>query len=111
MFAQYLFNLLSNLLSSRRLSGHAEHHGACEDAYTARLGPLRLEVNRCFVLDHDDASVSARMPTPWGKLEVGYRVCLGEEQIRQPGFYADLQKPWQRAVHGRSEDLDRDFPF
>jgi hypothetical protein len=25
MFAQYLFNLLSNLLSSRRLSGHADH--------------------------------------------------------------------------------------
>jgi hypothetical protein len=51
------------------------------------------------------------MPTLWGKLEVGYRVCLGEEQIREPGFYADLQKPWQRAVHGRSEALDRDFPF
>ncbi|MCL4267263.1 MAG: hypothetical protein KJ069_29060 [Anaerolineae bacterium] len=110
MFTQHVFNrstwlmagLVSHLIFSRWARGYEEHHGACEDAYTARIGPLHLEVNQCFVLDHQDASVCLQIPTPlrqaqslhrasrggwqWGKWRLGYMVCLGEEQIRQPGF-------------------------
>ncbi|MCA9960890.1 MAG: hypothetical protein KC443_17740, partial [Anaerolineales bacterium] len=89
MFRQYLFNWISRLIFRR---GYEEHHGQCEDAYAARLGPLHLEINRCFVLNHEDAFVSLCLPLPmqranssswgWGKLFVGYVVCLGEDEIR-----------------------------
>jgi hypothetical protein len=100
MFAQRLFNLVSHLIFSRWARGYEEHHGACEDVYAAHIGPLHLEVNRCFVLDHDDACISIHIPTPlrhaqgwhWGKLHLGYVVCLGEDKIRKPGFYTYWQK-------------------
>ncbi len=115
MFAQRLFNhlaalmvsLVSRLIFSRWARGYEEHHDACEDAYTAHIGPLHLEVNRCFVLDHDDAYVGIRIPTlhrsnghfgvlnfvkplsagcwQWGRLHLGYRFCQGDEQVRQTG--------------------------
>lgn len=123
MFAQRLFNLVSHLIFSRWAHGYEEHHGACEDAYAARLGMLHLEVNRCFVLDHDDAFISIRIPTPlrqaqgwvWGKLHLGYVVCLGEDEIRQPGFYTYCQKRLPNVVYGKasqsiSENAEK-FPF
>jgi hypothetical protein len=101
MFAQRLFNhsaalmagLVSRLIFSRWARGYEEHHDACEDAYAAHIGPLHLEVNRCFVLDHDDAYVGIRIPTlhrsngrwQWGRLHLGYRFCQGDEQVRQTG--------------------------
>jgi len=120
MFAQRLFNhsaglmtgLVSRLIFSRWARGYEEHHGACEDSYAARLGPLYLEVNRCFVLDHEDALISLRVPTPWGKLLMGYVVCLGEDEIRRPGFYAYLQKPLPRLRPGPAVfGPDEVFPF
>lgn len=92
MFTQRVFNLVSRLIFSRWARGYEEHHGACEDAYAARIGPLHLEVNQCFVLDHDDAFISLRIPTPWGKLHLGYVICLGADEIRRPGFYSHWQK-------------------
>jgi hypothetical protein len=87
-------------------------NGACEDAYAAHIGPLHLEVNRCFVLDHDDAFISIRIPTPWGKLHLGYVVCLGEDEIRQPGFYVHLWKPLPKVVYGQGKDSpDNPIPF
>jgi hypothetical protein len=136
MFAQRLFNhsaelmagLISRLIFSRWARGYEEHHGSCEDAYVARLGPLHLEVNRCFVLDHDDAFISLRVPTPirqaqsprrasrggwlWGKLHLGYVVCLGEDEIRRPGFYTYLQKPLPKLRPEQSTfSSDDEFPF
>ena len=97
MLSQHFFNAVSYLIASRWVHGYEEHNGHCEDAYYARFGPLHLEVNRCFVLDHDDARVYIQLPTLWGKLNVGYVVCLGEEQIRQPGLYTH----WQPALSKR----------
>ncbi len=94
MFSQKIFHLIQQLLFSRWARGYEEHHGACEDAYAARLGPLHLELNRCFVLDHDDASVSIKLPFPGGKLHLGYVMCLGTDEIRRPGFYAHWQKSY-----------------
>ena len=112
MFAQRLFNLVSRLIFSRWARGYEEHHGACEDAYAARLGPLHLAVNRCFVLDHDDAFISIRVPIPRGKLHLGYVVCLGADEIRQPGFYGYLQKPLPRVQPGQAVlGSDEEFPF
>jgi hypothetical protein len=111
MFAQHLFNLVSGLISSRWAHGREEHHGPYEEACVARLGPLRLEVNRCLDFDHDDASISVRIPIPWGKLHLGYMVCLGEEQIRRPGCYAHLQGLLSKVVYGRSNDSDEAVPF
>lgn len=101
MFVQRVFNhsavlmagLVSRLIFSRWARGYEEHHGACEDAYAAHIGPLHLEVNQCFVLDHHDAYVGVRIPTlhrsngrwQWGRLHLGYRFCQGDEQVRQTG--------------------------
>lgn len=128
MFVQRLFDhsaelmagLVSRLIFSRWARGYEEHHGACEDAYAAHIGPLHLEVNRCFVLDHDDAFISIRIPTPlrhaqslhragrggwhWGKLHLGYVICLGEDEIRQPGFYVHWQK---RLLRPRSAQVPK----
>ena len=128
MFTQRLFNhsaslmasLVSRLIFSRWARHYEEHHGACEDAYAAHIGPLHLEVNRCFVLDHDDAFISIRIPTPlrhaqgwhWGRLHLGYVVCLGEDEIRQPGFYRHWQKRPPKVVYGQGKDSpDSPIPF
>lgn len=113
MFSQKIFDLVQQLIFSRWARGYEEHHGACEDAYAARLGPLHLELNRCFVLDHDDASVSAHFPLPGGKLHLGYVVCLGTDEIRRPGFYARWQKSLPRVVYGQARQPagDEEFPF
>lgn len=120
MFAQRLFNLVSRLIFSRWARDYEEHHESCEDAYAARLGLLHLEVNRCFVLDHDDAWISVRIPTPlrhaqgwlWGKLHLGYVVCLGEDEIRRPGFYTHWQKRLPKVVYGQGKDSpDNPIPF
>ncbi|MBK8989944.1 MAG: hypothetical protein IPM39_28440 [Chloroflexi bacterium] len=70
MFIQRVFNhsaalmagLVSRLIFSCWARGYEEHYGACEDAYAAHIGPLYLEVNQCFVLDHHDAHVGVRFP-------------------------------------------------
>lgn len=85
MFSQTLFNLISRLIFSRWARNYAEYNGPQEDACTAQLGPLHLELNHCFVLEHDDARIGVPIPTPWGRLDVSYTVCLGAEQIRRPG--------------------------
>lgn len=113
MFSQHIFNLVSHLIFSRWAREYEEHHGQCEDAYAARLGLLHLEINRCFVLDHDDTFISIRIPTPWGKLHLGYVVCLGEDEIRKPGIYAYWQKRIPKVVYGNASlpNRDDDFPF
>jgi hypothetical protein len=98
MLSQHFFNAVSRLISSRWVRGYEEHNGHCEDAFYARFGPFHLEVNRCFVLDHNDARVYIQLPTLWCKLNVRYVVCRGEEQIRQPGFYGD----WQPTIRNRN---------
>lgn len=100
MFAQCLFTLVSRVICSRWVRDYAEQHWPCEDAYTARLSVLHLEVNRCFVLDHDDAGISTHLPVlirhaqswHWSRLYLGYVVCLGAETIRQPGYYRRWDK-------------------
>ena len=117
---QQMFRLIARLISSRWACSHELYLGAYEDACAARLGPLHLEVNQSFVLDHEDASVSLHLPLPsrwlgstgrsWGKLHLGYRVCLGEEVIRRPGFYTYLHKPLvsirpAQAAPGQDEEI------
>ena len=112
MFTKNLFHLIYHLLGSRWVRDYAEQHGACEDSYTARLGPLHLAVNECFVLDHTDAALSLRLPTPWGTLHLGYLVCRGEEAIRTPGCYAHWQRPAPHLIIGRGQEPPhRPLPF
>jgi hypothetical protein len=112
MFKQYLFNLISRLIFSHAACGYEEYHGQCEDAYAAHIGLLHLELNRCFVLDHRDATISLHIPAYWGKLHLGYVICLGDDQIRQPGFYIRWHKPLPKVVYGRSQaDPDNPIPF
>lgn len=87
MFDQLLYNVIRRLIFSRWATNHEEHHGPCEDHYAARLGPLRLEANDCFVLDHADACAYLRMPIGRGYVEIGYQSCVGDEQIRRSGCY------------------------
>lgn len=96
MFSQKLFQLVQQFIFSRWAYGYEEHHDAYEDVYAARLGPLRLEVNHCFVLDHQDAFISIRLPAPRGNLQLGYVVCLGADEIRRPGFSVHWQKALPR---------------
>jgi hypothetical protein len=117
MFDQWIFNLVCFLVFSRWARGYEEHHGACEEACTARIGPIYLEINRCFVLDHDDAFISLRIPTCGaptlrGRLEVGYVACLGQDEIRRPGFYQHWHRPRPKARPGQSRYKPGEpFPF
>ena len=79
----------------------------------AFFGPLHLEINQCFVLDHDDTFISIRIPAPWGKLHLGYEICLGADEIRQPGFYNHWQKRLPKVVYGQAcpPADDEYFPF
>lgn len=81
------YRLVVHLIFCDLARNYAEHHTAAEDVYAARVGPLHVEVNDCFVLDHADASVSLRATSPWGLLVVGVQACIGEEQVRQPGLF------------------------
>jgi hypothetical protein len=87
MFDHLLYNFICRLIFSRRVTGYEEHHGPCEDHYAARLGPLRLEASDCFVLNHADACAYLRFPAGSGHVEIGYRACVGDEQIRRSGCY------------------------
>ena len=129
MFTQHLFNHLallmagqiSRLISSRWAHGYEEHHSSCEDVYAARLGPLHLEVNHCFVLEHDDAYVGICLPTwhrldnEWrrGRLHLGYQVCLGEEQVRDTGFCTFWSRPLlrRRSTQVPKSDYGKDCPL
>jgi hypothetical protein len=121
MFSQRVFNLVSHLIFSRWARGYEEHHGSCEDAYAAHIGPLHLEINRCFVLDHDDAYIGIQVPMlhrsggRWqrGRLYLGYRVCLGEEPVRETGFCTFWSRPLPKVVYGQAclPDGDEYFPF
>jgi hypothetical protein len=94
MFYEKIFTLITRLMTSRWAQEHDEHHSPYEESVTARLGPLRLSANYCFVLDHQDASVSLALPLPRGQLYLRYTVCLGEEQVRQPGWEARRMVNW-----------------
>jgi hypothetical protein len=112
MFSQFLFNLIARLIFSRWARDYQEHHGRCEDAYTARIGPVRLEINECFVLDHRDAYAGLRLPLPRGFLNIGYRVCLGGEPIRSSGFYYyRFPVRLERHVYRPNDDHADEFPF
>jgi len=116
MLTDKLFDLITRLLRSRLARGYAEHHGACEVAGHARLGPLHLSRNSCFVLDHEDAAVSLTIPIPYPKdgrlhrarLDICYRVCRGTEPVRRSGPEVVVWRPQPRVVYGRGHDQSRD---
>jgi len=114
MFTQYLFNQISRLIFSRWARDYKEYHGRCEDTWMARFGPLHLELNQGIVLDHDDTAVYLHIPMLWGRLHVGYMVCLGEDEIRQPGFHLHW---WPRRLPAldnktvQPANSDDDCPF
>jgi hypothetical protein len=129
MITKTLFVLIPRLIFSRLARNFVDHHGACESAYSARVGPLRLEVNQCHVLDHEDVVIGSHVPIPlrqalslhrasrggwtWGRLEFTFMACRGEEQIRESGFQFHW---WPRVVtnHNRPKQkavLEEEFPF
>jgi hypothetical protein len=112
MFNQLLYNFIRRLISSRWARDYEEHHGRCEDACAARVGPLRLETNHCFVLDHDDACVGLRIPLRRGFIDIGYRVCRSEEPIRASGFYyRRFPTKLERYVYRPHKNRADSFPF
>ena len=104
MFTLYFFTLLSCLILSHWTHSHEEQSNAWEETVSARLGPFYLESNDVFVLDHSDVYMGICLPLPrrengrWQRLilQLGYRACRGEEQVRQAG----LEKYWKRPFPG-----------
>ena len=101
MFTFNLFTLHSRLMRSHWSHSHEGQQSAWEDTASARLGPLHLESNHAFVLDHSDIYLGIALPLPrfvngcWQRylLQLGYRACRGEEQVRQSGFEIWWQRP------------------
>jgi hypothetical protein len=87
--SRLFYQLVCRLIWCRLARDYQEYHASTEDSYVARLGPLHLEVNDCFVLDHADASLSLQLKTPWGRVTAGVMTCIGEEQVRRPGLFVD----------------------
>jgi hypothetical protein len=129
MITQHLFALVIRLIFSRLARNFTEHHGACESAFSAWVGPLHLEVNQCHVLDHEDVVIGTEIPIPlrqaqslhrasrggwaFGKLEFAFVACRGEERIREPGFQFHW---WPQPVTNRNRPkqtpvLEEEFPF
>ncbi len=124
MFTQRLFTLLSRLMFSRWTHSHEEQSNAWEETVSARLGPFYLESNDVFVLDHSDVYVGICLPLPWREnghfgmlnfvkplsagrwqhytLQMGYRACRGEEQVRSAGFEKNWQRPFPSVATMRS---------
>jgi hypothetical protein len=112
--SQRLYDLVQWLLFSRLVRGYGEHHGPCEDVFLGYLFCFFLEINQCFVLDHRDASVSFRVSTRWGDLIIRYVVCLGQDQIRRPGFRKEWWPKMPKVVvppEGHQPEHDEAFPF
>ena len=110
MFATFLFALVERLLRCDWRRDYLEHNGPYEDARSARIGWLRLEVNHCFVLDHADAAIGLRLPSRDGYRELVYRVCRGEEQIRDAGFHHTHFRPLLPEQYARRPQSN-DIPF
>jgi hypothetical protein len=121
--ALFLFTLIYRLLFSRWAGDYDEQHSAWEGSYSGRLGPLHLDLNDCFVLDHRDAAISLCLPYPcreraggrwgrrrWGQVRLSYVVALGQEQIRPSGWSLCLSRPRAHLVYGRLDDSPH-LPF
>ena len=85
--SRFIYHFIARLLFNCFAGNFEEHHTATEDSYSASVGPLHLELNECFVLDHADAGIGLRLPLRQGSATLGLRVCVGNEQIREPGLY------------------------
>ena len=85
--SRLVYHFIARLLFSLLAGDCVEQHTPTEDSYTAGIGPLRLSLNECFVLDHADAGIDFCLPTRQRMTVLGLRVCIGTEQIRQPGLY------------------------
>jgi hypothetical protein len=94
MLSQLVFTLVSVLLHSRLARAYAEHYGPQEESYSARIGPVEVSQNDCFVLDHTDANLAIPLSTRWGRLTVRLTACRGTEQIRRPGLFLKWQRPF-----------------
>ncbi|MCB9005781.1 MAG: hypothetical protein H6656_00075 [Ardenticatenaceae bacterium] len=111
MFTFNPFTLLSRLMFSRWTHSHEEQSNAWEETVSARLGPFHLESNDAFVLDHSDAYLGICLPLPrhengrWQRhiLQVGYRACRGEEQVRQAGIEMCWKRPFLGLTAMRSK--------
>lgn len=102
MFIFNPFTLLSRLMHSRLAHSHEEQSNAWEETVSARIGPFYLESNDVFVLDHADVYLGVCLPLPWREngrwhrhiLQLGYRACRGEEQVRQAGIEMLWRRPF-----------------
>ena len=101
-FDLFLFSYVPRWLYSRWARDHKEQTSAWEESVSAWLGPIYLESNDVFVLDHADVYLGICLPLPWREngrwlrhtLQLGYRACRGEEQVRQAGFEKNWQRPF-----------------
>ena len=84
--SRFVYQFIARLLFCRLATGCQEQHTPTEDSYSANLGPLRLSLNECFVLDHADASIALRLPFWQHVITLAFRVCIGTEQIRPQGL-------------------------
>ncbi|MFZ1397169.1 MAG: hypothetical protein WAS33_09750 [Candidatus Promineifilaceae bacterium] len=105
-FAHFAFVYVPRWLQSRWVRDHQEQQSAWEETVSALLGPFYLESNDVFVLDHSDVYLGICLPLPkrengrWQRhiLQLGYRACSGEEQVRQAGFEMFWKRPFPRTV-------------
>ena len=104
----FLFTLIYRLLFSRWARGYRHYHDPCEDAHSSRIGPVRLYVNECLVLDHQDGSIGLCLPYPcrkqtggwrWTHVRLVYTVAVGTEQIRPSGWSWYVPPYWPRPEH------------
>ena len=100
---RHLFNLILRLLVSPWAKPVDEHHSPYEEMVIRRIGPVELETNHCFVLDHADASVRVDL----GRLGVGYCACVGSEVARPSGPFIT----WNGRIVRRQQNQLPDVPF
>ncbi len=117
-FAALVTHLVPRLITSRWSGNVQERHTAWEESLSAQAGPIQLESNHSFVLDHSDFYLGLRIPTlhrsngrwQWGHFNLGYRACQGEDQVRPLGFTWLWIRPLSSSTLNRQWSVN-DIPF
>jgi len=94
--SRYLFNFATHLIFSRWARNFCSHHDSSGGRCAAFVGVLHLEFWHNSALHHNTLYISIRLPTPWGKLYLGY--ALFQKAKTGKLWYHTFFKWWEQQL-------------
>jgi len=97
LIAKLIFSPVTGHWTKAFVGNHREHHDSGGSLYAARCLLLWLYLAAHFdtpeMERHHDAQIEAHIPTPWGKLRLGFAVCSHSQPDCMSGVYLRLDPP------------------